>query len=83
MAVLRQKCRRYAKGVDELLGATGGRPATLYELAGGSVAYFGPEAPDFQESGELKGDDFAAAQRVLDVKGALGDKPKVESINAF
>ena len=25
VAVLRQECRRYVKGVDELLGATGGR----------------------------------------------------------
>ena len=28
VAVLRQECRRYAKGVDELLAATGGRTAT-------------------------------------------------------
>ena len=68
VAVLRQECRRYAKGVDELLAATGGRPATIYEFADGSVAYFAPEAPDFREAGELRGADLAAAQRVLAVR---------------
>ena len=68
VAVLRQECRWYAKGVDELLDATGGRTATIYEFADGSVAHFAPEAPDFREAGELKGDDLAAAQRVLAVR---------------
>ena len=63
VAVLRQECRRYAKGVDEL------REATVYEFADESIAYFAPDAPDFQESGELKGADLAAAQRVLDERG--------------
>ena len=69
VAVLRQECRRCAKGVDELLGATGGRMATVYEFADESIAYFAPDAPDFQESGELKGADLAAAQRVFDERG--------------
>ena len=69
VAVLRQECRRYAKGVDELLEATGGRLATIYEYHAGSVAYFTPEAPDFREAGELKGKDIAAAQRILDEWG--------------
>ena len=43
MAVLKQEARRYVKGVDELLDATGGRPATVYEFAGGSVAHFAPD----------------------------------------
>ena len=68
VAVLRQECRRYVKGVDELLSATGGRTATVYEFADGSVAYFAPDADDFCEAGELKGDDLAAAQRVLTVR---------------
>ena len=72
VAVLRQECRRYAKGVDELPDATGGRPATIYEFADGSVAYFAPEAPDFREAGELKGKDLAAAQRILDERGISG-----------
>ena len=33
VAVLRQECRRYAKGVDELPEATSGRLATIYEFA--------------------------------------------------
>ena len=69
VAVLRQECRRYAKGVDELLAATGGRTATIYEFADGSVAHFTPDAPDFCEAGELKCDELAAAQRILDERG--------------
>ena len=40
VAVLRQACRRYVKGVDELLAAAGGQTASIYEFADGSVAYF-------------------------------------------
>ena len=69
VAVLRQQCRRYAKGVDELLDATGGRTATIYQFADGSVAYFAPDAPDFAEAGELKDEGLAAAHRVLDERG--------------
>ena len=74
VAVLTQEARRLVKGVDELRHATGGRTANIYEFADGSVAYFAPEAPDFEEAGELKGDALAAAQRVLDAGGAPGDK---------
>ena len=63
------------KGVDELRDVTGGRTANIYQFACGSVAYFAPEAPDFQEVGELKGDDLAAAQRILDERGILGGIP--------
>ena len=69
MAVLTQETRRIAKGVDELRDATGGRTANIYQFADESIAYFAPDAPDFQESGELKGADMAAAQRVLDERG--------------
>ncbi|MYE54505.1 MAG: hypothetical protein F4X34_04830 [Chloroflexi bacterium] len=72
VVVLRQECRRYAKGVDELPEATGGRTASIYEYHAGSVAYFAPDAPDFTEAGEMKGDDLAAARRVLDERGLLG-----------
>ncbi|MDE2688470.1 MAG: hypothetical protein OXI16_13380 [Chloroflexota bacterium] len=72
MAVLRQECRRYAKGVDELQEATGGRLAIIYEYHAGSVAYFAPDAPDFAEAGELKGDDVAVAQRIFDERGLPG-----------
>ena len=72
MAVLRQECRRYAKGVDELLEATGGRPAIIYEDQTGSVAYFAPDAPGFAEAEELKGEVIAAAQRILDERDISG-----------
>ena len=76
VAVLRQECRRFAKDVDELRDATGGRTANIYQFACGSVAYFAPDAPDFQEAGELAGDDLAAAQRVRDARGAPGGNVK-------
>ena len=77
VAVLTQEARRIAKGVDELRDATGGRTANIYQFAGGSVAYFAPNAPDFQEAGELTGDDLAAAQRILNTRGMAG-----ESVNS-
>ena len=74
VAVLTQEARRLAKGVDELWDATGGRTANIYQFACGSVAYFAPDAPDFQEAGELKGDDLARALWVLDARGVPGGK---------
>ena len=74
VAVLRQECRRYAKGVDELCEVTGGQTATIYEFACGSVAYFAPDAPDFQEAGVLKGDALAKALRILDARGVSGEE---------
>ena len=71
VAVLTREAIRIAKGADELLDATGGRTANIYQFACGSVAYFAPDAPNFQEAGELEGDDFAAALRVLDTRGCL------------
>ena len=80
VAVLTQEARRIAKGVDELRDATGGRTANIYQFAGGSVAYFAPDAPDFCESGELKGDDLAKAVRILNGSGvqASGRRERVE-----
>ena len=69
VAVLTQEARRLAKGVDELREATGGRTANIYQFACGSVAYFAPDAPDFQEAGELKGDALARAVRLLNGSG--------------
>ena len=59
--------RRYAKGVDELRDATGGRTAIIYEFAGGSVAYFAPDA-------------LAKAVRILNGSGvqASGRRERVE-----
>ena len=73
VAVLTQEAKQLAKGVDELRDATGGCAATIYQFACGSVAYFAPDAPDFQEAGELTGDDLAKAVRVLDARGVPGD----------
>ena len=82
VAVLTQEARRIAKGVDELRDATGGRTANIYQFAGGSVAYFAPDAPDFCESGELKGDDLAKAVRILNGSGvqASGRRERVEEV---
>ena len=77
VATLTQEARRIAKGVDELRDATGGRTANIYQFAGGSVAYFAPDAPDFQEAGELKGDALDKALRVLDARESPGDKSRV------
>ena len=68
-------CRRVkggAKGVDELRDATGGRTANIYQFSCGSVAYFAPDAPDFQEAGELKDEGLAAAQGILDERVISG-----------
>ena len=74
VAVLTQEARRFAKGVDELRDATGGRTANIYQFGCGSVAYFAPEAPDFQEAGELNGDALTTVQRVLGARGVAGGK---------
>ena len=66
VAVLTQEPIRLAKGVDEPRHATGGRTANIYQFGCGSVAYFAPDAPDFQEAGELKGDDLAKSVSILD-----------------
>ena len=41
--------------MDELRDATGGCTPNIYQFAGGSVAYFAPDAPDFREADELVG----------------------------
>ena len=43
--------------------------ANIYQFACGSVAYFAPDATDFQEAAELKGDDLAKAVRILNRSG--------------
>ena len=83
VAVLKQESRRLAKGVNEMRDATGGRTANIYQFSCGSVAYFAPDAPDFQEAGELKGESLARALRVLDARGTPGDKPRVERIKGL
>ena len=55
VAVLTQEAQRIAKGVDDLRDATGGRMANIYQFSDGSAAYFAPDAPNFQEAGEVSG----------------------------
>ena len=69
VVVLTQEARRIAKCVDELRDATGGRTANIYQFLCGSVAYFAPDALDFQEAGELQGDDLDLALRILEERG--------------
>ena len=81
LRVLTQEARRLAKGVDELRDATGGCTATIYQFSCGSVAYFAPDAPDFQEAGELKGDALARALRVLDDRGVkVSRSPQIHAV---
>ena len=56
----------------DLLSATGGSVAIIYEYHAGSVAYFAPDASDFAEAGELKGSDPATARRILDERALPG-----------
>ena len=63
----------------ELYGMGRHTTANIYQFSCGSVAYFAPDAPDFQEAGELKGDAIAIALRVLDARGAL-IQSKVEQL---
>ena len=72
VAVLTQEATRFVKGVDELRDATGGCTANIYQFGCGSVAYFAPDANDFQEAGELRGDALARALRVLEISGMPG-----------
>ena len=66
-AVLTQEAIRLVKGVDELRDATDGRTANIYQFACGSVAYFAPDAPDFQEAGELSGAVVERYRRLWEV----------------
>ena len=53
--------------MDELRDATDGRTANIYQFACGSVAYFAPDAPDFQEAGELSGAVVERYRRLWEV----------------
>ena len=67
--VLQQEARLTAREVTELTGATGGRQATLYRFLDGSVGYLAPDAPPWQEAGEVTGRALARAFRVLGKRG--------------
>ena len=58
-----------ARNVTELQDIAGGRTVTIYRFADESVGYFAPDAPDWQESEELKGKDLERALRILQDRG--------------
>ena len=53
--VLQQEASLTAREVTELMEATGGQQATLYRFLDGSVGYLAPDAPPWQEAGEVTG----------------------------
>ena len=57
------------RNVPELQDITGARTATLYQFADASVGYFAPDAPDWQEADELKGNDLERALVILQDRG--------------
>ena len=59
--------------VTEMYHATGDRTATIYEFAGGWVAYFAPDAADSAEAGELKGVDLECALGILQERRLASD----------
>ena len=67
--VLQQEANLTAREVTELMGVTGSQPATLYRFLDGSVGYLAPDAPPWQEGGEVTG---RALERVFRVLGKRG-----------
>ena len=65
---LRQEARRVAREVTEL------RAATIYQFLDGSVGYFSPDAPMWQEAGDLTGQDLDKALEILQQRGLPGGK---------
>ena len=60
--------------------ATGGCPATLYRFVDGSVGYLAPEAPYWQEAGEVTGRALENAFRVLEARRDLPrTRPRVNT----
>lgn len=58
------------------MGATGGRPATLYRFLDGSVGYLAPDAPSWQEADEVTGRAPDRAFRVLGARGVPAEGPQ-------
>ena len=80
VAVLAQEARRLAKGVDDLRDATGSRMANIYQFSDGSAAYFAPDAPDFQEAGELSGAVMVRYGRFWEVYEEMGSDIDVQDL---
>ena len=72
--VLHQEARRIAREVTDILEATGGCTATIYEFLDGSVGYFAFGAPSWQEAGEITGEVRERALHVLESRGGPGGK---------
>ena len=60
------------KGVNQLLDATGGRPANIHGYHAGSVAYLAPDALDFAEVGELTDENLVAIRHLLSKRDVQG-----------
>ena len=67
--VLKQEASLTTGEVTELADATGGQPATLYRFLDGSVGYLAPEAPYWQEAGEVTGKGLRRAMAILEHRG--------------
>ena len=58
-----------AAEVTELTDATAGCTAILYKFLDGSVGYLAPDAPYWQEAGEVTGQALERASRILEERG--------------
>ena len=77
--MLRQEATLIAKDVTELMDATGGCPAILYRFLDGSVGYLAPDAPYWQEAGEVTGRALERAFHVLGARGVPGTHTQATS----
>ena len=66
---LSDEAKAIVRNAPELQDITGVRTATLYRFADDSVGYFVPDAPDWQEADELKGNDMDRALGILQDRG--------------
>ena len=72
--VLEQQAKLFVRDVDELMDATGGRTAMLYQFLDGSVAFFAWGAPSWQEAGEITGTALETALGILLARSQPGGK---------
>ena len=72
--VLKQQARLFVKDADQLMDATGGKPAMLYRFLDGSAAFFSWGAPSWQGAGEITGTALETALDVLEARGQPGGK---------
>ena len=70
--MIRREASLTAGEVTELADLTGGHPATLYRFLDGSVGCLAPDAPYWQEAGEVTGPALERAFPVLGARGISG-----------